>query len=528
MASQSDKHAKARVGTVINQKYRLERLIGSGGMASVFQAVHQNNGSRVAIKMLHAHLAIDAELRPRFLREGYVANKVEHRGAVRVIDDDETEDGAVFLVMELLDGETLNARFERSGQKLPAPEVCELAYQLLDVLAAAHAKGVIHRDIKPENLFLTDDGVVKVLDFGIARLREAGHAHGATQTGRMIGTPAFMPPEQALGRSTQIDGQTDLWAVGATMFTLLSGQYVHEAETMEEMLIHAGSRQARPIAKASPSLPPAIASVVDRALMFAREDRWTNARAMEGAIEDAYLRTYGVRIPRTRGSSRSTFAAGAERRPAMRGAFIEPGRAPAEASVAPSGPDPLRGGRTQTASWAAPEAALRGLSTTAGVIHGADSKLRAPVGWSSRTRWGFWGTLGALAIVLAGGGAIFVMRPRVSAAPVSSVPAPPVAETKTIAPAPPPPSSAISTAGPKVAEPRTAASTSPPPPAPNANTAARSTAAPTRRPVAPSTPPLGVIPPQGALSARPSPGPNCEVPFYVDSLGIQRIRPECK
>src|SRR5271165_4496315 len=118
MAGDLDDYARARVGTMINQKYRLDRLIGSGGMASVYLAAHRN-GHRVAIKMLHPHLSIDAELRARFLREGYVANKVEHRGAVRVLDDDTTEDGSVFLAMELLLGETLDAYWRRRGERLP-------------------------------------------------------------------------------------------------------------------------------------------------------------------------------------------------------------------------------------------------------------------------------------------------------------------------------------------------------------------------------------------------------------------------
>jgi serine/threonine protein kinase len=216
-------YASARVGTSLGTKYRLERLIGAGGMASVYEAAHRN-GLRVAIKVLHPHLSIDADLRGRFLREGYVANKVKHRGAVRVLDDDTAPDGAVYLVMELLEGETLDGLLQRRGGRLPLRDVCELADQLLETLTAAHDHQVVHRDIKPENLFLTTDGVLKVLDFGIARLREPGGPEAATRTGRMIGTPAFMPPEQALGRSRQIGGQTDLWAVGATMFTLASVQ----------------------------------------------------------------------------------------------------------------------------------------------------------------------------------------------------------------------------------------------------------------------------------------------------------------
>ncbi|HEY2514825.1 MAG TPA: protein kinase, partial [Polyangiaceae bacterium] len=144
--------ALARVGTVVREKWRLDRLLGVGGMAAVFAAMHRN-GNRVAIKMLHRDLADVGELRTRFLREGYLANAVEHPGAVSVLDDDATADGTVFLVMELLEGETLERRWERNGRQLPVLEVLSAVDGLLDVLAAAHAKGLVHRDVKPENVF---------------------------------------------------------------------------------------------------------------------------------------------------------------------------------------------------------------------------------------------------------------------------------------------------------------------------------------------------------------------------------------
>ena len=118
-------------------------------------------------------------------------------------------------------------------------EVCVLAHRLLEVLAAAHEKGVVHRDVKPENLFLTEDGALKVLDFGIARLLESTERHSATRTGTMIGTAAFMAPEQALGQWSQVDGQSDLWAVGAILFAMLAGRHVHLAETPNEALLKA-------------------------------------------------------------------------------------------------------------------------------------------------------------------------------------------------------------------------------------------------------------------------------------------------
>ena len=160
----ASKRAAARVGSVIKDKWTLDRLIGVGGMAAVYAATHRNK-KRAAIKMLHAELSLDSVMKERFLREGYAANSVGQRGAVEVDDDDVTEDGCAFIVMELLDGETLDTRWERKDQRLPPQEVLSLMDQLLETLAAAHAKGIVHRDIKPENLFLTRDGVVKVLDF---------------------------------------------------------------------------------------------------------------------------------------------------------------------------------------------------------------------------------------------------------------------------------------------------------------------------------------------------------------------------
>jgi serine/threonine-protein kinase len=163
--------ARERVGTVLKAKYRLDRVLGAGGMAAVYGATHLRNANRVAVKVLHRELASDEGIKDRFLREGYAANSVEHPGTVRILDDDVADDGSVFLVMDLLEGETLDARWERKGRRLKPTEVGRLVHKILDVLAAAHAKGVVHRDIKPENLFLTRERL-KVLDFGVARLLE--------------------------------------------------------------------------------------------------------------------------------------------------------------------------------------------------------------------------------------------------------------------------------------------------------------------------------------------------------------------
>jgi serine/threonine-protein kinase len=288
-----------QIGWTID-KYTIDALLGIGGMAAVFRARHRN-GNPVALKVLHAEQSIEADTRARFLREGYAANKVAHPGAVRVLDEGTTEDGTVFLVMELLEGETLDQRWHRCNNRLTVPEVTAIGHQVLDVLAAAHDKAIVHRDIKPDNVFVTDAGVAKVLDFGIARLVQGPSSAGssATRTGNSFGTPAYLPPEQALGRRQEVDGQTDLWALAATMFTMISGAYVHASSTPEELVVFTATRPARSLAEVAPEVPAPIVRVIDRALSFAKKDRWPDARSMRKALAEAHAEVFGVEIPAT-------------------------------------------------------------------------------------------------------------------------------------------------------------------------------------------------------------------------------------
>jgi serine/threonine-protein kinase len=272
---------RARVGSVIRNKYRLDGLLGVGGMAAVYAATHRN-GDRVAIKLLHSELSKNERICGRFAREGYAANRVRHPGAVRVIDDDVDDFGSPYLVMEILEGETLDARWERAPERrLAAREVLAHAERVLDVLSAAHDRGVIHRDIKPDNIFLTAAGELKVMDFGIARLLEAT---SATKTGEVLGTPAFMAPEQAAGRMRDVDGRADVWSVGALMFALLSGRHVHEAKTPHEQLIYAATQPARSLGLVVPDLQAGVGEIVDVALRFDRQLRWPSARLMQQSV----------------------------------------------------------------------------------------------------------------------------------------------------------------------------------------------------------------------------------------------------
>jgi len=326
--------ARSRLGAVLRGKYTLDRVLGVGGMAAVYAASHRN-GRDVAIKMLHPELSLRADIRVRFLREGQAANAVKHPGVVAVLDDDVTDDGAAFLVMELLEGETLEELSLRSGRCLPVETVLAIGVQLCDVLAASHAKGVIHRDIKPANLFLTSEGVLKVLDFGIARLRDAATT-SATATGAMLGTPAFMAPEQAAGRAKAVDALTDVYSAGATLFALASGRLVHEGETSQAIVIQTAVSPARSLASVLPEAPLPLVAALDRALAFDREERWPGAAEMRDALHGAGVAIFGRApllgsFPRADGAHATRFDASR-----ARNAHPEDGRPPGATDLAVS------------------------------------------------------------------------------------------------------------------------------------------------------------------------------------------------
>jgi serine/threonine protein kinase len=271
-----------RVGTIVRGRFRLDRLIGIGGMGAVF-AVSDSHGQRFALKLLHRELSQNPSVFARFVREAFVANRIAHPGVARVFEHGTDEQGCAFLVMELLEGETLEQLWERSGHRLGVPQTLAYVERLLEVLDAAHAKGIVHRDIKPDNVFLTAFEV-RVLDFGIARLLDGS---GATASGQVMGTPAFMPPEQAAGHAKRVDATSDLWSVGAVTFTMLSGQHVHEARTGTEQLVYAATQQARSLASVAPHVPLSVVKTIDRALVYEPSGRWPSAKAMLAALRSA-------------------------------------------------------------------------------------------------------------------------------------------------------------------------------------------------------------------------------------------------
>ncbi len=272
-----------RLGRTVKGKWRLDRLIGVGGMAAVYAATHRN-GARVALKMLHATISASSTVRARFVREGYLANKVDHQGVVRVLDDDvDDSDGAAFLVMDLIEGVTLADR--AMERLLDDGEVLDVAAQVLSVLTSAHDKGIVHRDLKPDNLLVDRDGKVHVLDFGIARMLDDAGWSSATKTGTAFGTPGFMAPEQAMGKTQLVSAQTDLYALGATLFALVCGDFVHAAENPQELMVLVATQEPRSLGELAPHMHPEVIAIIDRATRTRQEDRWASAREMLAAIE---------------------------------------------------------------------------------------------------------------------------------------------------------------------------------------------------------------------------------------------------
>lgn len=277
------------IGTHLGGAWRLVRIVGTGGTATVYQ-VEGRLVPCAAAKLLHESLAADRRWRRRFENEARILQSIEHPGLPKVYEFG-IDGKAQFLIMELLAGESLASAAKNRKIRLSTDRILALVAEALDVLAAVHARGIVHRDLKPSNLFLTAEGRLKVLDFGIAG--GATSSRGDSHTQGMLGTPSFMAPEQARGRWEEVDHRSDIWSMGAVAFTLLTGEHVHPAETANEQLGLAMSRSARSIAVALPSLDPAVASVIDRALEYDPARRFDSAREFRQALlaPSAYARS---------------------------------------------------------------------------------------------------------------------------------------------------------------------------------------------------------------------------------------------
>ena len=274
------------VGRTVEGKYRIDALLGSGGMGAVFSAENLRIGKQVAIKILLRAYAKDSEAERRFYREARMAGSLGHPNIVEVFDMGALENGQPFQVMELLRGETLASRLKTEGA-LAFEDSLEIAEQVLSALIAAHQKGVVHRDLKPENIFLTERGgerAAKLLDFGISKNLQRGDDEtlSLTRPGAVVGTPYYLSPEQA--RGDRVDHRADLWAMGVVLYEMLTGSLPYKAENYNRLIVKILTTRPAPPRSLRPAIEPALEEIVLRALSFEPDQRSQSAAEMRGAL----------------------------------------------------------------------------------------------------------------------------------------------------------------------------------------------------------------------------------------------------
>jgi serine/threonine protein kinase len=278
--------ASLRIGELIGGKYRISRFLAEGGMGVVYEAQHEIVRRRFAVKFLRPDYARRREFLGRFQREAEAAGALESEHIASAVDFGVTADGSPFIVMEYLVGEDLASLLTREGP-LPLERAADLCVQACHGAEAAHAAGILHRDLKPKNLFIgrREDGsdLLKILDFGVAKLAPLRYDHATTDTGTVMGTPAYMSPEQARGEKT-LDARSDVYALGAILFEILSRQLPHPGDSPNAILHHIATRPAVSLADAAPGLPAALVETVDRALAADPGARPPSASALASGL----------------------------------------------------------------------------------------------------------------------------------------------------------------------------------------------------------------------------------------------------
>lgn len=268
------------IGHELDERWRLVRIIGEGGSSTVYEAVHRN-GRRAAIKLLSRSAERSShEARKLATTESTIANRLGHPAFVEVFDDRVTPEGIPYLVMELLEGVTLERLRRAEGGRIPLAQALPILESILEALVFLHQAGFHHRDVKPTNVFVLDDGRVKILDYGLASAEEGLRGRSA----RLVGTPGYMSPEQARGEWWRVDALSDQWSAAATAFAVLTGRLVHEGSTSEELLLKASTCD---VDLGESGLPVEIVAVLERALAFDRTARFPDVHAMLSVLRTA-------------------------------------------------------------------------------------------------------------------------------------------------------------------------------------------------------------------------------------------------
>jgi serine/threonine protein kinase len=445
-----------REGDLLAGKYRVERIIGSGGMGVVVAARHEQLDQRVALKFVRDEALGNHQAVERFLREARAAVKLKSEHAAKVLDVGTLESGAPYMVMEYLEGSDLGQVLVERGP-LSVEAAAEWIVQACEAVAEAHAAGIVHRDLKPQNLFLARSvggaSKVKVLDFGVSKSMSTSDAIGGlTQTRAMLGSPLYMSPEQ-MRSSRDVDARSDVWALGVVLYELLTRRWPFEAESMPELCLKVVSDPPTPVTEFRPDVPRPMMEIIERCLQKDPAQRYENAAELAAALEPLAPPASRVIVERAR------MAVGSTRVMTQDKSTL---RSPQSAAVAQT-PPPLT-----PAAWG---------SGRAESPAPAQAKKRSPAPW-----------IGVGAAAAAGVAAVVIYAMHHSDAPV-----PPSTASAMSAPAPVP-SAAPSVAATATAPPPSA-SVAPEPVASDATAAAACGGAAGR----PGPAPVG--------SAKPGPGP---------------------
>ena len=277
--------------------YRVIKQLGRGGMGGVYLAEHPVIRSRVAVKVMHQKYAGDERIVDRFYNEARAVNVIGHDNVLKILDLNSTASGRPYFVMELLEGQSLQALLDDKGA-LPLEQTGPMLLQVCAALQAAHDKKIIHRDLKPENIFLVSlpgqKNVVKVVDFGIARLTDSqGQSASQTRTGSVMGTPAYMSPEQGSGATSEIDERSDIYSLGVIMYQLATGELPFQGRTFGELLAQHLQKQPVPPRELNPEIPPEYEALILKALEKRKADRFQSMEEL-GLEVGALLRDKGM------------------------------------------------------------------------------------------------------------------------------------------------------------------------------------------------------------------------------------------
>ncbi len=288
------------IGDIIQDKYRIIKLIGEGGMGAVYEGENSLIARRVAIKVLHNSAAVNPDIVQRFQREAQAAGRIGNDHILDILDLGTLADGDLFMVMEYLDGENLADRIDRQGRLTPA-ELYPLARQLLEGLKAAHDAGIIHRDLKPENVFLLKEKAgkkdyVKIIDFGISKFNVLDGNMQMTATGAVMGTPYYMAPEQAKG-SKGADPRSDVYAVGVILYKAITGDEPFSAETFNELLFKIVLADLVPARQLVPELDEAFDSIISKAMAKDPDHRFASCDALIAALDNWARSGASVTLP---------------------------------------------------------------------------------------------------------------------------------------------------------------------------------------------------------------------------------------